>query len=242
MRYEDRIRITTPEGVDLDIALAGLGSRAAAGFVDQVIQMFAYVAFVLVLIAPFADSLPLIAALGISILFVVHVGYHVAFEVLGSGRSPGKRLLGLRVVREGGSPVSFRESAIRNALRIVDAELTLYAAGMVSVLVSAKNQRLGDMAAGTIVIRERSGAPTSPAPRVDMGAEIPSWDVGGVTDDDLIAVRLFLERREHMDPAARLRIAQQLATRLRPRVSGAPDDMGAEGFLWSLYTVKLGRL
>lgn len=241
MAYEDRIRIATPEGVDLDIPLAGLGSRTAAFVIDLVLQGLIFAACVLVFVVPFGDSAPIMIAIAFILLFAVQFGYHVAFEVFASGRTPGKRALGLRVVRLTGGPIGFRESAVRNLVRMVDLELTSGAAGIVSVVASSRNQRLGDMAAGTLVVRERTDGVALLLPPAVYNADLDAWDTTAVTDADLAAVRLFLERRDSLEATARARLADRLAEGLRPRVAGAPEGMVAEAFLWSLYAAKTRR-
>src|SRR4051812_3341363 len=150
MEYEDRVTIETPEGVPLDLLLAGYGSRFRAQLLDGVIKVTVIVALwiALALAGDFGAALATVA------VFLVYVGYDIAFETLGGGRTPGKRWSGMRVVREGGEPVIFTTSAIRNILRLVDGIGTGYAAGTIAILVSKRNQRLGDMAAATLVVRE----------------------------------------------------------------------------------------
>jgi hypothetical protein len=176
----------------------------------------------------------------------------VLFETLASGRTPGKRWTGLRVVRLDGGPVTFTTSAVRNLLRLVDGLLG-YAVGVVAILVSVRNQRLGDLAAGTLVVVERrapergrergaafAGAP-SPAPRGPTPGELLTWDISSVTADDLVTVRRFLERRPELTAEARARLARDFAHRLRPKVAGAPDDLHPETFLEHLAAAKAAR-
>ena len=257
--YEDRISIATPEGVELDVTLAGLGSRFVATFIDQAIQWAVLLAvfFVLAFTAGASsdesadvsdESVLLAAALFGLAVFVVQMGYAIAFETLASGRTPGKRWTGLRVVKVGGGPVTFTSSAIRNLLRLVDALPGAYLVGMVAIVASSRNQRLGDMAAGTIVVREQTGGRQKKAPawaRPEV-RHLPSeaakaWDVSAVTSDELIAVRRFLERRADLTKEARARLAHDLAVRLRPKVVGPDDDMHPEQFLLDLAAVKATR-
>ena len=151
MRYDDTITVSTPEGVDFELTLAGAGSRFVSALVDLLIQFALLLATVagVRLVGGYGDAA---AAL---VSFVVVLGYDIAFEVLAAGRTPGKRLNGLRVVRSGGDPVGFITSAIRNVLRLVDFLPFAYVVGAVSILVTGRNQRLGDVAAGTLVVRDR---------------------------------------------------------------------------------------
>ncbi len=246
MRYEDRVTIATPEGVDLDIVLAGLGSRFLAAMIDAILQA------ILVTAAAFAvtggglvsdGSGP---ALGVAVfslvVFFATWGYDVAFETLGSGKTPGKRATGIKVVRDTGHPIGFKASAIRNMMRVVDFLPSGYLVGVVSILLSGRNQRLGDLAAGTLVIREAK-APKMPvfeAPPEAPG-ELVHWDVSRVTTEEAGTVKRFLERRESLVPEARSRLAQDLATRLRAKVAGVPEGLTYEQFLEKLVAAKASR-
>ncbi|MFP5377582.1 MAG: RDD family protein [Acidimicrobiia bacterium] len=251
MSYEDRISIATPEGVDLQLTLAGLGSRAVARIVDQAIQTGVIVA--LGLLAAVAAGGPgggadVAGAAFLLLVFVVQFGYDVLFETLASGRTPGKRWSGLRVVRADGGPVAFVPSAVRNLLRLVDFLPGVYAVGMVAVLASGRNQRLGDMAAGTLVVRERGGrrpvdraAAPAAAGGGDAGSGTAAWDVSAVTAEEVATVRRFLERRAGLTGEARARLAAELAQRLRPKVVGPPPRQAPEDFLEALAATKAAR-
>ena len=139
------------------------------------------------------------------------------------GRTPGKRRQGTRVVRSGGQSVGFLASAIRNVLRLIDVLPGFYGVGAATVLLSTKNQRVGDMAAGTIVIRERTGDTVSPSVTAGVsttgrGARL---DVGAVTPDEWEAVNAFLLRRDALSGEVRGRIAAALAEHLREKVPGS---------------------
>ena len=236
MDFEDRIVIATPEGIDLELTLAGAGSRFAAALVDSLLQLALSLALwaVLVLgIGGYGVALFAVAA------FLVAFAYHILFEVLASGRTPGKRWTGLRVVRAGGHPVTFLPSATRNILRLVDWLPAVYIVGCISVLVTTRNQRLGDLAAGTLVIRDQARVPAPAQPRlVDRQAtqpagrdDLPAWDVSGITVEELVAVRRFLERRHQLELHARTHLAGQLHDRLRPKPAGGPAEVTGARFL-----------
>ena len=245
MFYEDRISVATPEGVTLEVTLAGVGSRFAAGVIDQLLRWALLLALAILLgVAGGADAFDggfVVAALVVA-LFLVQFAYDVLFETLASGRTPGKRWTGLRVVKAGGAPVGFVASALRNLLRIVDALPGFYLVGILSVLFTRNNQRLGDLAAGTIVVRERrqstalpSTAP--PALRDDAGL----YDVSAISAEELATVRRFLERRSMLTPDARERLAYEMATRLGPKVAGPPRRWEPEAFLEYLVAAKAAR-
>jgi uncharacterized RDD family membrane protein YckC len=237
MEYEDHRTIATPEGVELELPLAGLGSRLIGLIIDSLIQ--ATIIIVALVLAALADSgLAVVAISSAAVLLVV--GYDVVFEVRGGGRTPGKRAAGLRVVMDGGSPVGLRASLIRNVIRLLEGFATFYIPAMVSVLVTRNNQRLGDLAGGTLVIREPKAPPPAP-PVLPAGADYDSWDVTGIGDEELSVVRAFLARREALAPHARRTLAAELAGRLRPRVAGARSGLGDEAFLEQLAAAKARR-
>jgi uncharacterized RDD family membrane protein YckC len=243
MVFEDRLTIETPEGVPLELTLAGVGSRFASALLDYLIQAVILVALALVLVYgvgvhPGAGALAeAVWALG---YFVVFNGYDVGFEVLNSGRTPGKALNGLRVVRESGTPVTFATSAVRNVLRVVDILPGTYLVGMISILVTRRNQRLGDLAAGTLVVRERMKLP--PEVRLSPSVQAPAWDTSAIAAEELDAVAAFLARRAELAAGARIQIAAELAGRLRPKVGGAVTGEGDELFLERLLAAKRGRV
>ena len=271
MRLDDQIIISTPEGVDVEITLAGLGSRAIAGLLDLTIEVCVLIALFLVFGATFGgNGNGLLNAGFVIVLFVILFGYFVLFEVLNHGRTPGKVAVGLRVLRTDGGPVGFMPSAVRNLLRLVDGwdllTLVLCPIGVITVVASAQNQRLGDLAAGTVVARERFVRPVgtfgppvgtyippaaafpevanplyppfaAPAPATPAPSG-PVWDVSAVTGEEVATVRRFLERRYSLDVNARIHLAHELAGRLRPKVPEADASWPPEAFLEALATAK----
>lgn len=241
MEYEDRIRIATPEGVELELQLAGVGSRSIGALLDEVVRWVLFGAFAVLVFALDVSGGWEVAIL-VLLQFLLRFVYDVVFEVGAGGRTPGKRLAGLRVVRTGGRPVDFVSSAIRNVMRVVDFLPLLYGLGMLVVLVTARNQRVGDLAAGTLVVRDRVPAPSAAAALPTVSPEaIVGWDVSGVTASEIATVRQFLDRRESLTPAARAELAGDLTRRLRTRVAGAPPDLGPERFLELLSAAKAVR-
>jgi uncharacterized RDD family membrane protein YckC len=244
MEFEDRLTIATPEGVDLELTLAGVGSRFASALVDFTIQLIIIVALAVILgvgvgIDPGSNGWA--GTAWILAVFLLFVGYDVAFEVLASGRTPGKRLNGLRVVRESGAPVTFTSSTVRNVLRLIDILPGVYLVGIGSILVSSRNQRLGDHAAGTLVVRERKPLPSEPLPYRARRVEAPAWDTSAIGPAEVTAVRSFLARRDALTVAARRQLAEELAARLRPKVGGATGGDAPELFLERLAAAKAER-
>jgi uncharacterized RDD family membrane protein YckC len=236
--------LLTPEGIDLEIILAGLGSRFAAALVDSLIQGAILVALAILGAVSGGGYGLAITVIG---SFLVFFGYHVAFEVLRSGRTPGKSLNGIRVVQVSGAPVGFVTSAIRNLLRLVDVLPGTYLVGIVAIVVTARNQRIGDLVAGTAVVRERIGSRPeqalwdSPAPSGGTRERPSTWDASDISPAEVAAVQQFLDRRAGLTLAARQHLGAELARHLRPRVVGADPTMADEPFLESLIATRSGQ-
>ena len=247
MEYDDVLTIATPEGVEMHLTLAGPASRFVSAIVDILIQIVLLVCVSIVLsLAGSGIGLGggLALLLWAVLSFAVITFYDVFFEVFQSGRTPGKRLNGLRVVRASGHPVTFLTSAVRNVIRPIDFLPSVYLLGAVVILATKKNQRIGDVIANTLVVRERTGAPRKPidlpapsAPAVAAG----TWDTSRVSPEEVAAVRQFLERRSEIESGSRSEIARTLAERLRPKVTGAPADLRGEQFLAALLAAKSDR-
>ena len=243
MEYEDRVRISTPEGVDVELTLAGIGSRFIAALLDLLMQGSVLLAAAFALGVLGGNGTGLAQAAFSIIFFLVFFGYDVLFEVRSRGRTLGKRWTGLRVVRTGGRPITFVWSCVRNVVRVVDILPAFYALGMLSIFVTARNQRLGDLAAGTLVVRERPGGlrgrPAAEAPAATRASD--GWDVSAVSARDVGTVRQFLGRRGALEARARAELARELERRLRPRVAGAPEHLEPEEFLERLAAAKADR-
>lgn len=240
MEYEERTRIATPEGVELELVLAGLASRFMAEVLDALlIGLLLAAAVVVALLAGGGAGQVILAVVGGGVL-LLSVVYHVAFEVLARGRTPGKRVCGLRVVLEGGEPVGLRASAIRNLVRLLEGPPVLYVPAIVAVLATRRNQRLGDLAAGTLVVREPRVLAPAAAP-VTVTTSVAGWDVSAVTQEDLAAIRAFLVRRDDFTPDARRGLARDLAGRLGAKVAGPPPHLGPEALLEGIAAAKSAR-
>ncbi len=255
MEYEDRITIWAPEGLALNYTLAGLGSRFLADLVDVAIRIVVLGAVIALLELAGAPSTVVLIVLIVG-AFLALFAYDVAFEVWAAGRTPGKRWNGLRVLMASGQPVTFGPSAVRNLMRVIDIWATAMVVGSVSIVVTQRNQRLGDLAGGTIVVRERragsirfgrttqvsaaSFAPSTAAPSTSERAAVPAGiDVTAITTSELSAVRDFLSRRDRLSGEARARVADTLATTLSPKVGGLPPGrIGAERLLETIAAAK----
>ena len=213
------LRLETPEGIDLAISPAGPVARGLALAIDSAIRWGALLAIGL--------SLSFLGDTGVGIFlvmfFLTEWFYPVCFEVLYSGQTPGKRALGLRVVNADGTPVSWSASLVRNLLRVADALPVLYVGGVVSILCTDKLQRLGDLAAGTLVINVREARLSSGSPRRVAGASHASVPL---RPEEQRAILGFAERSAEFSHERAL----ELARLLEPLTGEARTDGAAELF------------
>jgi uncharacterized RDD family membrane protein YckC len=236
VELDDRVTIATPEGIELELQLAGLGSRFIAGVTDLIIQII-LLAVLAIVTGALSGGGSFNATVYVIGAFLIVFFYPILFEVLARGRTPGKRLTHLRVVRDTGAPDDLPASTIRNLMRIVDGPLLAYVPTVVSIVATPHNQRPGDLAAGTLVIRERSGhgSSTRTATNHDLP---PNWDVSAITPQELAAIRQFLERRTTLERTARHELAARLANGLGAKVAGAQLRGDPEAFLQTLADLK----
>ncbi|HEV2892883.1 MAG TPA: RDD family protein [Actinomycetota bacterium] len=229
MAQVESARMVTPEAVALEFRTANLGSRILAYLIDMVVVVAGILAglFAVALIGQASDVVvPDWVALTIVLVLLPSwwLGYFIAFETLWRGRTLGKAALGLRVVTKEGAPVRFRHAAIRGLLGLVDFLILGGFLAVVFILFTRDNQRLGDLVAGTLVLRERSAlaapAPVTFAPPPGLEHYAATLDPSGVGIDDYQAVRTFLLRAPSLSPGPRsalaLQLANPLAARLRP--------------------------
>ena len=230
MPAPEKLTIDTPEQIALEFPLAGVGSRFLALAFDSLVQGAALVLLVLVwlifrwtLVPSFGgEALRSWAfAIVIAVGFVIYSAYFAVFEALWSGQTPGKRLVGLRVIDVSGRPLGVYSAILRNVLRLVDQLPGFYAIAIASVLVTNRNQRLGDLAAGTVVVHERLER-IAPAPQAGTSVRLGA---DRLTQGEIVLVEGFLRRRADLDPWVRRENARQIARRMADRLQlGAVDD------------------
>ncbi len=211
--------IVTPEAVLLEFAVAGLGSRSLAFVVDLAIRgVLLWVVFVGAAAGGVVLDETVFVVVSIAAVFSALLVYPALTETVWNGRTPGKMAMGLRVVTVEGAPVRFRHAAIRSALGLVDFLLGAGAIAILSALATRQSQRLGDLSAGTIVIRERQvrgdSQPVAFSPPPGWEAYAASLDVYRLQGDVYVLVRSFLLRVHELDPAARRERAASLAARV----------------------------
>jgi uncharacterized RDD family membrane protein YckC len=253
----DQLNIDTPELVSIELPLAGIGSRFIALLVDYLIwgAGFTVLALLLSVILPSMVAFSRISAqwafaLVVLFFFLVNWGYFTLFEAFWNGRTPGKRVAGIRVIQRSGRAIGLFESMARNLVRYVDQIPGVYVVGVITMFCTRQHQRLGDLAAGTLVVRDReeqapmwgdSGArtftaatftPAPPSPEPHAALTLPASGIAKLSAADLGVLESFFSRRLDMSMETRARIAQRIATAIQAK-SGLelPEDVSVETFL-----------
>ena len=269
----DQLTIDTPEQVAIRFPIAGIGSRFLALLTDSVVQGIAYAIlfFIFFLILTSAPRLAgmivdragekwLIAAI-LLVVFLLRWGYYTVFEAFWNGQTPGKKLCKLRVIRDSGRQITFFESLTRNLIRAVDSLPGFYAIGIITMLCNRRSKRLGDFAAGTLVVHERAAEPPlwggsasrtitagafaatpAPPPIVDPYAvDLPADAVARLTADDLNVIDHFFARAIDIDIARRRQLAERLAQQMTAKMGIAmPEGVTPERVLESIARILPG--
>ncbi|MFB7634888.1 RDD family protein [Streptomyces sp. NPDC056149] len=236
-------QLVTGEAVVLGLRPARLASRGLAVAVDLAVAWGTYIAVTLVMLSA-ASSMDsaVLAAVQVATFVLVQVGVPIAVETLSHGRSLGKLICGLRVVREDGGPIRFRHALVRGAMGAVEIVMTMGVLASVASLVSARGRRLGDVFAGTLVIRERvpeaEGAGVQlPEPPPWLAGEVGGLDLSRVPDGWWLAVRQCLGRLGELDPQAGAAVAWRLAGDLRG-FAGAELPAGVDPVMYLAAVVR----
>jgi uncharacterized RDD family membrane protein YckC len=263
----DQLTIDTPEQVSIRFPVAGLGSRFLALFADTVVQAIAYTVLILIVVLV-VSSAPkaaggelsrtgekwLVAGL-VLFHFLLYWGYFTLFETFWNGQTPGKKLFKIRVIQQSGRQITFFEAMTRNLIRVVDMIPSFYLVGVIAMLCNRQHQRLGDLAAGTLVIHERAsdeplwsgGTRTitaasfaAPAPEPSFFNQqedltLPADAVARLNAEDLSVIDRFFSRILDMELDTRAQIAARLAAQMSQKmgVTLAPDTK-PERFLESI--------
>ena len=244
---ERSLEVHTGESVAIRYELAGVGSRFLAVFVDFAIQIATAIVVVIAVAfggmllhysaVPRLGSAIAIAALSIA-LFLLFFGYFIFFETRWNGETPGKRMIGVRVMRDGGFPIDFMGAVIRNLIRTLEFGLGFYAVSAVVMLLSPENKRLGDFAAGTIVVRNlRSRTP----PKIRVLEESARADFPMLAAADWDRLSRFFSRQPQLDREASRRIASAIASQLRPKLSADFTSLSDDELLAALRPTVQGE-
>ena len=252
MRFFNRVTLQTPESVELEFALAGIGNRALALLIDYVALYTTIIVFWIVW-GLFASQLVLLAnilgntdylelslkAIALLINFFIYVGYFVFFEVIWQGQTPGKRYTKIRVIRDDGRRVGIQQATMRALLRPVDDMLFL---GAFLIILNRREKRLGDLVAGTIVVQEEfqvAGAnfPISESAQ-QLAKKLPEMaNLSQLLPDDFATIREYLRRRNAMSATAKHDLSLELTRQVRSIIDSPPLQSGVmpDVFLEAVY-------
>ncbi|MFE4832471.1 RDD family protein [Streptomyces sp. NPDC056672] len=238
--------LVTGDAVVLGLRPAKLPSRALALAIDLMVVWVVYllVSFGLALATGSLDDAA-IAALAIVSFLLILVGGPIAVETLSHGRSLGKLACGLRVVRDDGGPIRFRHALVRGAMGVVEILMSFGVIACIASLVSARGRRIGDVFAGTLVVRERV-----PAGRMAMVPPPPPWlvgrfaelDLSAVPDELWLAIRQYLTRMGQLEAGVSRSMAERLADDLAARTGApAPEGVPAGAYLAAVVHERQAR-
>ena len=233
------------EAVVLELRIAQVTSRMLAGLIDVTVQVVA-LSIGTVILTGTLDQLDAAARATLTLLWsvTVLVIWPVTFETLSRGRSLGKLALGLRVVRDDGGPVRFRQSLVRALTGVFpDIWFSAGSVALISSLASRHGKRLGDYAAGTLVVRER--VPSSRGSAIQMPPALAGWaqglDLAGLPDDLALSARQFLTRADEFDPSAGRDLSERLGNAVSAHVGPPPPGVPAWAYLSAVLAERTRR-
>lgn len=256
MRFSKPIRLQTPDSVELEFWLAGIGSRTLALLVDYTcwglllslfIWLWSFLAEQTIdLLSAWlknTDSLELwLLAILLMVTFIIYVGYFVIFETLWQGQTPGKRFAKIRVIVEDGRPVQLSHSALRALLRPFD---DLFFIGFLLIALTPQEKRLGDWLAGTLVVKTEQNTAqnaqknlkVSDAAKTIAEGLLAEADLSMLLPDDFAVIREYLQRRAVLEPEAKRKLGLKLAKEIQAiiHLETLPYDMSADHFLEAVY-------
>lgn len=237
--------IVTGEAVALDLRPAGIGSRGVALVIDLVIQLVITIAWVYAVSKTGGADDAAVEAIVLSLFVATLLGYPVAFETLWRGRTPGKAVMGLRVVRDDGGPIRFRHAFVRGLVGVVVDRPGLSSGllALVPMLATKRSKRLGDLAAGTVVVQDRvptriAAAPTVPAALAGWAAGL---DLSGVSDALALEIRQFLGRAQQLSPPIRAEMGNRLLEQTAALVGPLPAGMTPWTYLQTVLAERSRR-
>ncbi|MBH8576936.1 RDD family protein [Nostocaceae cyanobacterium CENA369] len=251
MHLFNHIKFRTPESVELEFTLAGIGSRAWALIIDyHVLAVTLAVFFIIWLVVSIqlidfwtrifgARSVFWLMAIAFITWFVIYVGYFVFFETIWQGQTPGKRFAKIRVVRDDGRPIGLQQATLRGLLRPFDEVMFI---GALLIMFTRREKRLGDLAAGTIVIQTQTFTASASLKISEQAKTLYEYllqitDLSPLLPDDFAIIREYLQRRGAMSAKARTTLAQQLAQQVKAIIDldKLPENVSPDVFLEAIY-------
>lgn len=228
----DKLIIDTPEQVQLEFPLAGIGSRFMAVFIDSLIQFLAlmllFISFIILIAGTGISMAPELGKWTIAIyifaFFLLYWGYFAIFEALWKGQTPGKRKAGIRVIRDSGREITAKEAIGRNLLRSVDLLPGMYGIGILSIFLSPQNKRLGDYVAGTVVVHDRRPEESQPFWNTRDDQDATFAGIEKVTPEEIQMIETFLLRRLDLPPAVRRQSAQRIVEHLSTKLESTDEQ------------------
>lgn len=252
--------VVTPEHVEVHFELAGIGSRFLAVLLDHLLQALVFIVLGIAFFGLGIFSLDTgltsgafsmwVFAIFIIIIFVVTYGYFLFFELTKNGQTPGKKAVGIRVIRDTGHPLDFRSALLRNIMRIVDSLPSMYGVGVISIFASPQYRRVGDYVAGTLVVKVGKQA-AAPAPQAAPASEQPAYAqtpfassqpaqptapdihlpqqalplITSISRDEYRAIRHFLNRVNELDPQVAHNLSIKLVTPIAQKLQLDPTQI-----------------
>jgi uncharacterized RDD family membrane protein YckC len=248
----DRLDIDTPEQISLELPLAGIGSRFLALTLDSLIQVgvlivltifgwfisMAYTSLSGAADKFFSETIGTIVL--ILVPFCLYWGYFAFFEILWEGRTPGKRVAGIRVIHQTGRPMTAIECIGRNLLRAIDIQPGIYAVGLICMMCNKQNRRVGDFIAGTIVVHDKALDSVSPTwGDKRMGdkrfADTVPTELRKLTSDELVLIETYLNRRYDLDAFVRAQTSARIVAIISEKLGiPKPPEQRDDDFLESV--------
>jgi uncharacterized RDD family membrane protein YckC len=252
MRFFNRVTLQTPESVELEFTLAGIGNRAYALLIDYIVLGLILIGLLLTWLFLSIQLTDVIEnwvggserlwlwlwAIQLLISFFVYVGYFVFFEALWQGQTPGKRYVKIRVIRDDGRPIGLQQSTLRALLRPVDDILFL---GVFLIALGKREKRVGDWVAGTLVIQEERPVTSATFPISEQAQSLANQlqveaNLSRLLPEDFAVIREYLQRSRAMTPEARTGTSRQLAHQVKEIIAlEKVPKVTAHQFLEAVY-------
>lgn len=253
MRFFNRVTLQTPESVELEFTLAGIGNRAYALLIDYIVSGLIITIFLItwtyfsIQIYSIIENLlgndnqldQWLIAIPILTSFFIYIGYFVFFEALWQGQTPGKRYVKIRVIRDDGRSISLQQSTLRALLRPIDDTFFI---GVFLIILSKREKRIGDYVAGTLVIQEERSFVAATFPLSNQAQDLANQlqleaDLSRMLPEDFAVIRQYLQRRQVMTNEAKNQVSKQLADQIKKIIAleQVPQKVTANVFLEAVY-------